>query len=316
MTIKIFSYGGGVQSTAALVLAAQGRIDYPTFLFANTGDDSEHPATLAYVRDIAIPYAQSHRIELHELGKMRQVRRDGKRTEEPETLYGRLTRPESKSIGIPVRMSGSGAPGNRNCTVDFKVKVIDKWIKQNTMGGMIHEMKEKMLLYFAIEKIDKETMMQIMRDLDNFFQIHEPVAQVGIGISLDEIQRVKPNTDEETIYWKINAHPLVFEVPKPLTRQDCINIIERAGLPIPPKSACYYCPFHSIEKWQDMRTNEPDLFQKACDLEELINKRRAMLGKDPVWLTRKLKPLAQVTTQLEQASLFDDVGCDSGYCWT
>jgi hypothetical protein len=31
--IRVFSYGGGVQSTAALVLAAQGVIDYHTFLW-------------------------------------------------------------------------------------------------------------------------------------------------------------------------------------------------------------------------------------------------------------------------------------------
>lgn len=45
--IRAFSYGGGVQSTAALVLAAQGIIDYPLFLFSNVGDDSEHPGTLS-----------------------------------------------------------------------------------------------------------------------------------------------------------------------------------------------------------------------------------------------------------------------------
>jgi 3'-phosphoadenosine 5'-phosphosulfate sulfotransferase (PAPS reductase)/FAD synthetase len=51
--LRAFAYGGGVHSTAALVLAAAGRIDFPVFLFANVGDDSEHPATLRYVRDLA-----------------------------------------------------------------------------------------------------------------------------------------------------------------------------------------------------------------------------------------------------------------------
>lgn len=48
MSLRVFSYGGGVQSTGALVLAAQGRIDFPTFLFCNVGDDSEHPGTLLF----------------------------------------------------------------------------------------------------------------------------------------------------------------------------------------------------------------------------------------------------------------------------
>lgn len=46
--LRVISYGGGVQSTALLVLAASGRIDFRTFLFANVGDDSEHNATLVY----------------------------------------------------------------------------------------------------------------------------------------------------------------------------------------------------------------------------------------------------------------------------
>jgi hypothetical protein len=79
---RVVSYGGGVQSNALLVLAAQGRIDYRTFLFANVGDDSEHPATLRYVRGVAMPYAAAHGIALDqaaaELGAcFDQVRRLG-----------------------------------------------------------------------------------------------------------------------------------------------------------------------------------------------------------------------------------------------
>ena len=52
MTLKVISYGGGVQSTAMVVLAVQGRIDADVALFSNVGDDSEHPATLEYVRNV------------------------------------------------------------------------------------------------------------------------------------------------------------------------------------------------------------------------------------------------------------------------
>ena len=41
MTKYVFSCGGGVQSTACLVLAAQGKIPYQTFIFANVGDKAE-----------------------------------------------------------------------------------------------------------------------------------------------------------------------------------------------------------------------------------------------------------------------------------
>ena len=60
--LRFVSYGGGVQSTALLVLAATRRIDYPIFVMANVGDDSEHPATLDYVRDVASHYAADNGI--------------------------------------------------------------------------------------------------------------------------------------------------------------------------------------------------------------------------------------------------------------
>lgn len=72
--LRTFSFGGGVQSVAALVSAAAGRIDFPTFLFANVRADSEHPAVLAYLEQYAKPYAATHGIELIELHR---TRRDG-----------------------------------------------------------------------------------------------------------------------------------------------------------------------------------------------------------------------------------------------
>ncbi|GIJ29506.1 hypothetical protein Vqi01_46680 [Micromonospora qiuiae] len=143
--IRAVAFGGGVQSTALLVLAATGKINFPTFLFANTGRDSEDPATLEYLQRCAKPYAAAHGIELHELHR---TRRDGT----VEILWGRLTREGSRSLPIPVRMS-NGAPGTRSCTADFKIKVIEKWLKQHGAS-------------------------------------RDRPATVGIGISLDEIERV------------------------------------------------------------------------------------------------------------------------------
>lgn len=121
MPLRTFSSGGGVQSTAALVLSGQGRIDFPVHLFANVGDDSEHPATLAYVENVIKPYAKANGIEFVELHR---ERRDGT----TETLYGRLVKEGSRSLPIPVRMS-NGAPGTRSCTMDFKLRVLAKWHK-------------------------------------------------------------------------------------------------------------------------------------------------------------------------------------------
>ena len=62
--MTIFSFGGGVQSTAVLVLQAQGKLNYDEFVFANVGDDSENPETLEYVNRYSKPFAAAHGIRL------------------------------------------------------------------------------------------------------------------------------------------------------------------------------------------------------------------------------------------------------------
>src|SRR5690606_16866009 len=101
--MKVISYGGGVQSTALLVLAARREIDFRTFLFANVGDDSEHPATLAYVREIAIPYAMRAGLDIHQPNRRR---RDGA----SETPIHPRDRADTRPTPNPVRMANR-APG-------------------------------------------------------------------------------------------------------------------------------------------------------------------------------------------------------------
>ena len=307
--LRTISYGGGVQSTALLVLAAQGRIDFQTFLMANVGEDSEDPRTLDYVRDIAQPYASEHGIDMHVLDR---VRRDGT----VETLWQRLMEPktcrpckgtgwtsidhhsedtadcencngtgkvESRSLPIPVRMS-NGAPGNRSCTSDFKIRVVAKWLKAHGASA------------------------------DN-------PATIGIGISLDEILRAnsrKVDPHERIVY------PLVGlgeETGLKMTRQDCKQLIRSAGLPVPPKSSCFFCPFHRPSAWDDLQRDRPDLFAKSVQLEDTLNARRDRLGKDHVYLTRFGVPLEQAIGPTKALLPIEDVSdengqCDSGWCFT
>lgn len=159
--LRVMSYGGGVQSTAMLVLAAQGKIDFPVAIFSNVGDDSEHPATLRYVREVAIPYAAQHGIELCVL--------DRRGKGQPVTLWQKLTREDSRSIGIPVRMNNSGAPVRRSCTVDYKIRRVASELKRRGATAA------------------------------------NP-AVVALGISLDEYQRMRT---ESGIAWETLAYPLI-----------------------------------------------------------------------------------------------------------
>lgn len=82
-----------------------------------------------------------------------------------------------------------------------------------------------------------------------------------IGIAFDEIHRMK----DSGVSHITNIYPLV---ERRMTRQDCINIIDEAGLPVPEKSGCYFCPFNSTERWKQLLIKYPQLFDKAIMLEE------------------------------------------------
>jgi len=269
--MRIFSFGGGVQSTAALVLAAQGRLQYDAFVFSNVGADSENPETLAYIEQYTRPYADAHGLNLIEV---QRTRRDGS----TDTLVQRLTR--TPGFNIPARFP-NGMPGNRNCTEDFKVLVVDKWLRKQNVTHAI----------------------------------------VGLGISLDEFTRAR-DTDwhdqhgngkkpRRLGFWRKREYPLL---DLRLSRQDCFNIVYREGLPVPPKSSCYFCPFKRAGEWLELKTKRPDLFDKAVALEKHINDWRVNRGQPPLYMHRFVKPLDEATS--DQLPLFEDDGCESGYCMT
>jgi hypothetical protein len=279
VTVHAFSFGGGVQSTAALVLAARGELPatdesnrWDVFLFSNVGERAEHPATLRYVSEYAMPYAEQHGVELREV---RKILRGGK----PDDLMDRIERGQ-RSLPFPVRMN-NGAPGKRSCTAEFKIRVIEKELKR--LGAT-----------------------------------PDDPAVVGIGISMDEIQRAKGwGTVDPRTPSQIREYPLLR---LGLRRQDALRVIAESGLPAPPRSACWFCPFHSLDEWRRLKREEPDLFTKAVELERMLNDRRDSLGKDHVWLTRYGRP---VDTVVDDQLVMDMDGpgsagatCDTGHCFT
>lgn len=53
-----------------------------------------------------------------------------------------------------------------------------------------------------------------------------------------------------------------------MDRLDCLKYISEKGFPITLKSGCYFCPFNSTKRWQEIKKNHPELFEKAMELEE------------------------------------------------
>jgi 3'-phosphoadenosine 5'-phosphosulfate sulfotransferase (PAPS reductase)/FAD synthetase len=99
------SYGAGVNSTALLVLAAQGKLGSQGFrlIFSDTGD--EKPETYAYLDCVAKPYAKSHGLSI-------------------ETCH-----PKETVLGRWKRLKVTGSRMIRSCTDHGKIQPIKNYIK-------------------------------------------------------------------------------------------------------------------------------------------------------------------------------------------
>lgn len=128
-----------------------------------------------------------------------------------------------------------------------------------------------------------------------------------MGISTDEIERVKPSQ----VGWIENRYPLI---EKMMNRLDCMNWLERNGYPIPPKSSCIGCPFHSDSAWLDMKRSDPEAWKDAVYVDKSIRHMPRM--RKQVFLHRSCKPLDEVDLNENQLEFnFDGFGNEcEGMC--
>lgn len=116
-----------------------------------------------------------------------------------------------------------------------------------------------------------------------------------IGISYDEIQRMKPSRDK----WTQHRWPLV---ELEMRRHDCIAWLKQRGFPEPPRSACSYCPFHSNKEWRRLKEHEPEAFTEAVRVEKELQRTKAEIDnmRSVPWLHRSCVPLEDVDLSTEE----------------
>lgn len=154
--------------------------------------------------------------------------------------------------------SGEVKPAlGRACTADFKVAPILKEIRKRC--GIKHGQKEVTVTQW-------------------------------LGISYDEMQRMKLPSNP----WTQHRWPLV---EKRMTRSHCKEWMRKNGFPEPPRSACYYCPFHDNDEWRRLKLEDPVHFQKAVEFDKtyrrLQNENSGGL-KIEVYLHKSCRPLDEI----------------------
>lgn len=93
---------------------------------------------------------------------------------------------------------------------------------------------------------------------------HKRPACQWIGISIDESQRMKPSR----VKYMHHRYPLI---EMRWGRDTCVEWLKEQGYPIPVRSSCIGCPFHSNDGWAEL--NEDELAD-AIDFDNKIRNRR------------------------------------------
>lgn len=253
--IHIISLGAGVQSSAMALMAAAGELT-PMPVAAIFADTQDEPASV---------YKWLDWLEKQLPFPVHRVTR-GKLSDSSLVMKSTADGRAYSSTLIPFfTRDADGNQGKiltRVCTRDFKLGPLLKLAKE--IGGVARGQK------------------------------HVGVIQ-WIGISLDEIYRMKPSRDA----WAENRWPLV---EAKINRHDCLQWMERNGFPQPPRSACVFCPFHNNHEWRRLKDHEPEEFQKAVDFEKRLQESKAKSQNFTTtpFLHRSLKPLAEVDLSTDE----------------
>lgn len=202
-----------------------------------------------------------------------------------DTVRFSVERDRAKKLSnIPAFVPGKDGKAsliNRQCTREWKIEPIDRHVKS-------------LLGLKPGARWPKEVMVESW-----------------LGISGDEIQRMKHSVEPWRRYW----HPLVEEewsgdgkpprwrVP-PLDRGGCVAWMRAAGLGVAPRSACTFCPLHNNAEWRRMQESDPEAFASAVQADDLL--RSNPLRHGHMYVHRSLRPLSEIDFTLQKTFNFDD----------
>lgn len=128
-----------------------------------------------------------------------------------------------------------------------------------------------------------------------------------IGYDAGETRRIQHAAAIDEVDKKYEKHYPLYEWG--WDRAECVRVIERAGLPKPGKSSCYFCPSMKKKEIQALWENNPELFQRAVDMEHnAADSLTSIKGLGRKWSWESYHDEFIEAQELEKAQLtFDDL---------
>lgn len=255
--LNIISLGAGVQSSTMFLMACAGEI-LPKPDAAIFADTQWEPREVYTWLDTLEQIGKSAGIPIIRAtaGNLRAdtlvFMKGGRDGKHRQHVGGRWA-----SMPVFVRNpDGSKGIIRRQCTKEYKIEVVEKEIRK--LAGLKAKERAKGL-----------------------------IVEQWIGISADEAGRMRDSRKA----WARLRYPLIFDFDPPMKRSDCKIWLVAHGYPIPRKSACVGCPFHTSAEWRAIKA-DPIAWTDAVEFDEQIRNCGGMHGT--VFLHSSLKPLSEV----------------------
>lgn len=275
---KIISLGLGQQSTALYLMSSLGQLERADFaVFSDTGSESKETYRyLWWLKTWAIRHKGIPIIHTGKKSLFKDLIAGANSGSKRSSSIPAFTKDEHGKVGIL----------RRQCTEEYKTQEVFKSLRK------IYRLRAKQ---------------------------RTPTTEIWLGITMEELERMKyPRTSWMTFVYpflnyrsKKDGHEKVIYT-KQLRRNDCVEWLKSNGFPIPPKSACIFCPFQSDRRWLELKKNNPKEWKKVVRLDERIRNSSQKGIKQPIYLHRSARPLAEANLQENQLELFN-AEC-SGMC--
>lgn len=236
----VAAYGGGTNSTALLIEAANRGIRVDAILFGDTG--GELPRTYEFVALFSDWLVARG---MPPITVVRHTLRDGS----VETLEEECLRTKR----LPSIAYGS----SRRCSGKYKLEPQDKWTNHWSLAKEAWKKRERVikLLGYDADEGHRRDQSDAWSD-PRFYELYLgglSVTQIAKQFARSDPQDEKKYKSEiQSLQRKIRAsvryEKRYLLIDWDMNRDACIATIQRAGLRLPGKSACFFCSSSKVEE--------------------------------------------------------------------
>ena len=135
---------------------------------------------------------------------------------------------------------------------------------------------------------------------------HMKPTEMWLGISTDEIERMKESRLHNIKYF----YPLIYHM---ISRNDCIQFFKDNNFPVPVKSSCVFCPYHSNKFWKELYKEGGEAWEKSVLVDRTIRDLSQKGIDNKLFLHSSKQALEDIDFTDDQLELFEGYDCE-GYC--